>query len=63
MNGTVSLNAADLFRARACAYSLFSALDEMLRPFELQQANDDSTGEEAAAADELTDGGGMEAAV
>lgn len=52
----MSLNAADLFRARACAYSLFSALDEMLRPFELasaQQANDESTGEEAAATEEL----------
>ncbi|KAG8469813.1 hypothetical protein KFE25_006268 [Diacronema lutheri] len=51
LNGNISLDAADLFRARDCAYSLFSALDAMLCPFEhppAPLARDDSAGEEAA---------------
>jgi hypothetical protein len=34
-NGTITLQTDDLFRARTCAYSLFTVLDDMLRPYEL----------------------------
>ncbi|KAJ1626274.1 hypothetical protein T492DRAFT_1033791 [Pavlovales sp. CCMP2436] len=56
LNGTVTLSASDLFRARGCANSLFGALDEMLRPYETvgaaeapgEAAGKDSPAEQAA---------------